>query len=96
MALPSYFAGKPVEFSYYLEGGKQEKWSDWSTDYKKELSNLHEGAYTFHLRARNQFMHQTSETEFFFSYLCPIGTTKVFGGLPLSYAFYVGTDNFRG
>ncbi len=65
-AMPSYFAGKPVEFSYYLEGGRQKKWSDWSTDYKKEFSNLREGTYVFHLRARNQFMKQTREISFSF------------------------------
>ncbi|GAJ18012.1 unnamed protein product, partial [marine sediment metagenome] len=38
----------PMLFSYYLEGYEKD-WSGWSTDTKKEYTNLHEGSYKFHV-----------------------------------------------
>ncbi|RUA34379.1 MAG: hypothetical protein DSY77_05650 [Bacteroidetes bacterium] len=49
-SVPS-FIKEDLEFSYYLEGF-DEKWSDWTTDTRKEYTNLAGGQYIFHLRAR--------------------------------------------
>lgn len=50
-SVPS-FIKQDLEFSYYLEGF-DENWSDWTTDTRKEYTNLAGGQYTFHLKARN-------------------------------------------
>jgi signal transduction histidine kinase len=50
-SVPS-FMKQDLEFSYYLEGF-DEDWSEWTTDTRKEYTNLSGGNYTFHLRARN-------------------------------------------
>ncbi len=40
------------EYSYKLEGF-EDKWSEWSTERKKEYTNLSEGDYAFKVKARN-------------------------------------------
>lgn len=50
-SVPS-FIKQDLEFSYYLEGF-DENWSDWTTDTRKEYTNLAGGQYTFHLKAQN-------------------------------------------
>ena len=40
------------EYCFMLEGFEKE-WSEWSTETKKEYTNLSEGDYTFKVRARN-------------------------------------------
>jgi DNA-binding CsgD family transcriptional regulator len=40
-----------AEYSYYLEG-YDKKWSDWSPSEIKEYTNLKEGSYIFHVKAR--------------------------------------------
>ncbi|MCK4699360.1 MAG: SpoIIE family protein phosphatase, partial [Bacteroidales bacterium] len=44
----------PMVFSYWLEGYEKD-WSDWSTDTKKEYTNLHEDSYKFHVRSKNLY-----------------------------------------
>jgi hypothetical protein len=34
--------------------GFEERWSHWSRSYSKEYSNLHDGRYSFQVKARNQ------------------------------------------
>ena len=48
--MPS-FIKEDLEFSYYLDGF-DEDWSDWTTDIRKEYTNLAGGEYSFNLRAR--------------------------------------------
>ncbi|MGM0408978.1 MAG: triple tyrosine motif-containing protein, partial [Bacteroidota bacterium] len=43
-----------IEYRYYLEGF-DEDWSEWSSKTNKEYTNLREGTYIFHVRARNVF-----------------------------------------
>ncbi len=43
-----------LQFSYKLEGFDK-TWSDWTTDNRKEFTNLFEGKYTLLLRAKNAF-----------------------------------------
>jgi DNA-binding CsgD family transcriptional regulator len=42
-----------TEYSYRLSGF-EEKWSQWSRSYSKEYSNLHDGRYSFQVKAQNQ------------------------------------------
>lgn len=48
-----------VEFATFLEG-YDENWSGWESRYNREFTNLPEGDYAFHIKARN--IHNT-ETE---------------------------------
>ena len=60
------------EFSYFLEGNsKQEKWSLWSKENKKEFTNLYEGTYLFKVKARNIYGIETNLSSFKFKILAP-------------------------
>ena len=45
---------QPSRFQVLLEGVDSE-WSPWSTEAYRDYTNIHEGAYTFHVRAMNEF-----------------------------------------
>jgi class 3 adenylate cyclase len=51
-AAPFYSQPEKTEYSYLLEGFDEE-WSDWSSDQRKEYTNLSHGTYVFRVRARN-------------------------------------------
>jgi DNA-binding CsgD family transcriptional regulator/ligand-binding sensor domain-containing protein len=59
-----------IEFSYFLEGF-DEQWSHWTNVSLKEYTNLHEGDYTMHVKARNSFGVQSDPTAFSFTVLPP-------------------------
>lgn len=62
---PNNQDGTPVLFSHYLEGF-DEDWHDWSTENRREYTNLPERTYTFHLRARNLYDHESEGTSYTF------------------------------
>lgn len=80
--LPDYSSPGNNEFSYLLEG-KDEEWSPWIKDHKVNYNNLHEGDYTFRLKARDAFMRETGEVTFAFSVSAPWYRTG------LAYMFWV-------
>ncbi len=51
-AAPFYENGVATKYSYYLKGFDKE-WSSWSYETKKEYTFLHEGEYTFMVKAKN-------------------------------------------
>jgi signal transduction histidine kinase/ligand-binding sensor domain-containing protein len=53
-AAPSFDALDSTEYSYLLQGFDAD-WSSWSSDTKKEYTNLNEGRYTFRVRARDVY-----------------------------------------
>ncbi|WP_395063943.1 triple tyrosine motif-containing protein, partial [Flavobacterium sp.] len=53
-ASPSYENLKNIEFSYFLEGF-DEQWSQWSSLYLKEYTNLKEGNYIMKLKVRDSY-----------------------------------------
>jgi len=59
-----------LQFSYFLEGNDT-RWSDWSAETKKEYTNLHEGKYIFHVKARNIYNHVSNEAVYEFTILAP-------------------------
>jgi DNA-binding CsgD family transcriptional regulator len=59
-----------TEFQYYLDGFST-GWSDWSLADRIDFSALHEGHYTFHLKARNIYQVIGSEATFRFRILPP-------------------------
>ncbi len=59
-----------TKFSYFLEGNDN-NWSDWSAETKKEYTNLREGKYTFRVKARNIYRHESREADYEFTILAP-------------------------
>ena len=52
VAYPVFGNESKTTFSYWLEG-QDKTWSDFVTDFKKEYTNLKEGNYKFHVRAKD-------------------------------------------
>ena len=66
----SYDSPEANRFQYFLEGFDR-GWSRWSTDTKKDYTNLPEGDYVFRVRARNVYGHTSREAVFAFTVLPP-------------------------
>ena len=49
-----YEASEKIYYSYQLVG-YEDKWSEWTQKTEKEYTNLHEGNYTFQIRAKNVY-----------------------------------------
>ena len=71
-----------LEFSYYLKGFDND-WSNWSTIYKKDYTNLPAGTYTFQVKARTSPSHESSIYQFTFTIKPPFYQTL------WAYLFYV-------
>jgi len=70
-----YFDGiQNIQYQYYLEGFDKH-WSDWTTNTFKEYTNLYEGRYVFHVRAKNIYGTISNEVIFEFKILPPIYRT---------------------
>lgn len=52
-------------YSYFLDG-YDDTWSSWTDNPKKEYTNLHEGDYTFKVKAMNVYDQESIVTEFSF------------------------------
>ncbi|MFH2096686.1 MAG: SpoIIE family protein phosphatase, partial [Bacteroidota bacterium] len=84
-------ANEPTEYSYRLEG-YDESWSHWSTESHTNYTSLHEGDYTFMVKARNRFGDQGQTASYSFVILAPwyrtipayIGYFLLFAGLLFS------------
>jgi len=63
-------------FSCRLEGYDNE-WTSWEHKYYQEYTNLHEGDYTFHVRAKNVYGHISEEALYNFSISPPWYRTTV-------------------
>jgi hypothetical protein len=61
VAYPLYGTESKTTFSYWLEN-QDDTWSEYIKDFKKEYTNLHEGTYTFHVRAMDASGHVSDET----------------------------------
>ena len=60
-----------IQYQFYLENYEQD-WSSWSSDFKKEYTNLKEGDYIFKVRAKTIFDQISDPIEFRFSVKPPI------------------------
>lgn len=65
----SYISEEKTNYSYFLEG-YDNQWSNWSNRTYKEY-NLHEGKYTFHVKAKNVKGTESKEAVFSFIILPP-------------------------
>ncbi|MGZ3941925.1 MAG: SpoIIE family protein phosphatase [Bacteroidia bacterium] len=63
-------------FSVYLEGSDKD-WTDWSTKTEKEYTNLKEGDYTFHVKAKNIYGTESIESTYSFKILPPWYRTTI-------------------
>ncbi len=81
-ACPSFSMFEAVEFQYYLKGFESEP-STWSTDTRKEYTNLTPGSYTFTVVARNIYGQLSNPVNFQFSIKKPFYKTI------LAYILYV-------
>jgi signal transduction histidine kinase/ligand-binding sensor domain-containing protein len=59
-----------TNYSYRLIGSDK-NWSAWSTDHKKEYTNLPEGRYIFQVKSKNQYQVAGSIASYSFSILPP-------------------------
>lgn len=61
-----YEAARATRYQYLLDGF-DESWSDWSSETRKDYTNIPEGGYQFRVRAKNVYGHPGAEAVFHFS-----------------------------
>ncbi|RPI69897.1 MAG: hypothetical protein EHM47_13080, partial [Ignavibacteriales bacterium] len=66
----SYEKSDANQYQYYLEGS-DDGWSDWTSETKKDYTNLSGGTYKFRVRAKNIYEVLSSEDNFRFTILPP-------------------------
>ena len=66
----SYHDEKVNQFQYYLEGFDKH-WSNWSGETQSDYTNLSEGNYIFHVRAKNIYGFIGNEDKYAFIILAP-------------------------
>ncbi|MCS6833788.1 MAG: hypothetical protein NZ521_09465, partial [Flammeovirgaceae bacterium] len=69
-AVPSFDNEEANQYRYFLEGNDK-NWSDWTSETKKEYTNLWEGEYAFRLKARNVYGVESEEVVYRFRILPP-------------------------
>ena len=86
-----YESSPGLQFKHILEKF-QHDWSDWGAETRTEFTNLHEGTYTFRVKARNVYEQESDEAVFRFSIRPPWFRT-----IPAYLAFLVfGASGFVG
>ncbi len=82
----------PTRYSYKLDG-YDKKWSEWTTETKKEYTNLPENEYVFRVKAKNVYNHQSVEASYAFSVLPPwyrtIWAFLLFGLVGLGLVYFI-------
>ncbi len=66
----NYSDNKNNTFSYFLEGHETE-WSAWSKKTEKEYTDLKEGSYVFHVKAKSIYGAESIESTYAFTILPP-------------------------
>jgi serine phosphatase RsbU (regulator of sigma subunit) len=67
---PYFEDNHKVLYSYKLDN-YDETWSEWTTETKAVYTNLHEGEYVFRVKARNVYLHESTEAVYSFEILSP-------------------------
>ncbi len=83
---PSFEAESENQFQTFLQGF-DEGWSAWTKETQKQYTNLPEGDYRFHLRAKNVYEHLSREAVYPFKILPPWNRSwSAYGLYGLSFA----------
>ncbi|MCF6349249.1 MAG: response regulator [Flavobacteriaceae bacterium] len=69
-ASPSFYDESENQFQYKLEGFDKD-WSLWTSETKKDYTNIPEGDYSFKVRSKNVFNQISKEDSYFFTILPP-------------------------
>lgn len=69
-AAPYFEDESATQYRCLLEG-YDDQWSDWSDETRKDYTNLDSGMYTFRVRARNVYLHESNESVYMFNVLPP-------------------------
>ncbi len=97
-AAPFYEDVDKMQYSYLLEGF-EETWSEWTHSTEKEYTNLPEGKYAFHVKARNVYQQESIPGVFRFSVLEPWYKRRfalmAYSGLFLGLIIFVFLQNNR-
>lgn len=72
VAYPVFGNETKTTFSYWLEG-QDSAWTSFNSDFKKEYTNLHEGKYKFHVKAKDASGDISTEALLEFK-ISPLGT----------------------
>ncbi|NUM79960.1 hypothetical protein HUU42_04065 [bacterium] len=67
---PHYSQFAKIEYSTFLEGFDR-GWSNWNVESKKDYTNLPEGHYQFHVKARSDILGETGASVYTFSIMPP-------------------------
>jgi serine phosphatase RsbU (regulator of sigma subunit) len=67
---PYFSSENKILYSYVLDG-MDKNWSEWSSNTSKGYTNIYEGRYTFHVKAKNIYGVESSEATYSFVILAP-------------------------
>lgn len=66
LGAPCFGYEHALQYAHYLEGAGERTWSGWSNRAELQYNNLSEGRYTLHIKARNVYGTESTETVFQF------------------------------
>ena len=70
--LPYFINENDIQYSCKLEGDRKlDSWSRWSTETKRNFTNLNEGSYTFWVKAKNIYGIESEAAKFNFTITAP-------------------------
>ena len=84
---PYFIKEGGTHYSYLLDGFDK-RWSNWSSETKKEYTNIPEGNYIFRVKAQNVYKIKSSEAQFVFVILPPWYRTYWAYGIYLIFAVF--------
>ncbi len=95
-AAPSFINERTTQYQARLDGVDAD-WSAWSTESRRDYTNLSFGDYRFHVRARNELSQTSDEGVYAFTILPPwYRTWWAYGGYGLlSGLFMLGVDRLQ-
>ena len=95
-AAPSFINERTTQYQARLDGVDAD-WSTWSTESRRDYTNLSFGDYRFHVRARNELSQTSEEGVYAFTILPPwYRTWWAFGGYGLLTGLFVfGVDRLQ-
>jgi serine phosphatase RsbU (regulator of sigma subunit) len=70
-AAPYFEKEESVLYSHYLEGSDEKEWSPWDKKAEATYTNLREGKYVFHVKARNIYGDESIEAIYAFEIMPP-------------------------